>query len=120
MAAHKKRAFSLPAQQASYVDYLVASGAYASANEVIRASLRALQENDAAMEREEMVPLYDAMQADPARGIPAEQVMTALEDDFGAELVRRKGTVPGNIDLEPRSGRHDPDNQAAKQGSADE
>jgi hypothetical protein len=24
----------------------------------------------------------------------------ALEDDFGTKLVRRKGTVPGNIDLE--------------------
>ena len=28
--------------------------------------------------REEVVPVYDAMQADPARGIPAEEVMESI------------------------------------------
>jgi antitoxin ParD1/3/4 len=77
----EKRTISLPPAQASYIDALVDAGTYASASEVVRAGLRALQERDAAVERwlrEQVIPVYDAMQADPARGIPAEQVMAAL------------------------------------------
>ena len=47
MSAAEKRTFSLPTEQASYIDSLVASGTYASASEVVRAGLRALQERDA-------------------------------------------------------------------------
>ncbi|MGH7069311.1 MAG: type II toxin-antitoxin system ParD family antitoxin [Acetobacteraceae bacterium] len=50
-----------PAEQASYIDAQVAKGAYASASEVVRAGLRALQERDAATERwlrDEVVPAY--------------------------------------------------------------
>jgi antitoxin ParD1/3/4 len=81
MSAAEKRTFSLPTEQASYIDSLVASGTYASASEVVRAGLRALQERDAAVERwlrEEVIPVYDAMEADPARGIPAEQVFASI------------------------------------------
>lgn len=81
MASSDKRTISLPAEQASYIDALVASGAYATASEVVRAGLRALQERDAAIERwlrDEVVPVYDAMQADPSRGIPADQVFAEI------------------------------------------
>ena len=77
MAAAEKRTFSLPSEQAHYIDRLVSSGTYASGSEVIRAGLRALQERDAAVERwlrEEVVPVAAAMQADPSRAIPAETV----------------------------------------------
>ena len=68
MAKVSKRTFSLPAEQAAYIDAKVDDGAYASASEVVRAGLRALQERDAAFERwlrEEAVPTYDAMKANP-------------------------------------------------------
>ncbi|MGH7121867.1 MAG: ribbon-helix-helix domain-containing protein [Acetobacteraceae bacterium] len=51
---------------------------YASASEVVRAGLRALQERDAAIARwlsAEVAPTYDAMQAHPARAIPTSPVL---------------------------------------------
>lgn len=81
MSTTEKRTISLPAEHASFIDAKVASGDYASASEVVRAGLRALQERDAAVERwlrEEVVPTYDRMIADPGRGIPAEDVREKL------------------------------------------
>jgi len=89
MSSPAKRTFSLPVEQANYIDTLVASGSYASASEVVRAGLRALQERDTAVERwlrEEVVTVYDAMQADPTRGIPAEQVGERLRAHHAARL----------------------------------
>lgn len=51
MAATEKRTVSLPAEQAAFIDAQVQAGAFASASEVVRAGLRALQERDAAIER---------------------------------------------------------------------
>ncbi len=81
MPAVEKRTISLPPAQAHYIDALVETGTYASASEVVRAGLRALQERDAVVDRwlkEEVIPVYDAMQADPSRGIPADQVKAAM------------------------------------------
>lgn len=83
MAASQKRTFSLPTEQASYIDNLVASGSYATSSEVIRAGLRALQERDAAVEhwlREEVVSVAAAMKADPDRAIPAERVFDEIRN----------------------------------------
>jgi len=47
----------------------------------VRAGLTALSEQDEAVERwlrDEVVPVYDAMRADPSRAIPAEQVFSEL------------------------------------------
>lgn len=81
MAHVEKRTISLPTEQAGYIDAQVASGLYASASEVVRAGLRALQERDAAVERwlqAQVAPTYDAMRADPSRAIPAETVLNKL------------------------------------------
>jgi antitoxin ParD1/3/4 len=92
VSAPEKRTVSLPAEQAAYIESLVASGAYASASEVVRAGLRALQERDAAIERwlrEEVAPVYDAMQADPGRAVPAQEVF----DMIRAHHAKRPKTV---------------------------
>jgi antitoxin ParD1/3/4 len=78
-----KRTVSLPQEHAAYIDRLVASGSFASASEVVRAGLRALQERDQAVERwlrDEVAPSHDAMKADPARGL----TLDALAEDIRA------------------------------------
>jgi antitoxin ParD1/3/4 len=72
-----KRTISLPDEHANYIDQKVRSGDYASASEVVRAGLRALQERDRAVEHwlcNQVAPTYDAMRADPSRGIAAKSV----------------------------------------------
>jgi antitoxin ParD1/3/4 len=93
VAATEKRTFSLPAEQAAFIDHLVKSGTYATSSEVIRAGLRALQERDAAVERwlrEEVVPTYDRWKADPSRVIPADQGFDSIRAHHAARL---KGNV---------------------------
>ncbi len=85
MSKAKSRTVSLAAEQASYIDALVKSGGYASASDVVSAGLRALQERDETVERwlkDEVVPVYDAMQADPARGRTSEQVGDRLHAHY--------------------------------------
>src|ERR1051326_6309833 len=110
MANAQKRTFSLPPKQAKFIDAQVRTGAYASASEVVRAGLRALQERDAAGEQElkkEVVPVYDAMQADPARGITAEKVSAergTRRDDLRPGLrvagFERRITIAFHVDAE--------------------
>lgn len=90
MPSVQKRTFSLPTEQASYVDELVTSGTYATASEVVRAGLRALQERDSAVERwlrEEVVSAARAIEGDPDRGIPASQVFAELRE-FHAQRLK--------------------------------
>lgn len=94
MSAIAKRTISLPAEQAGYIDALVAKGAYASASEVVRAGLRALQERDAAVERwlrEEVAPTYDAIQNEPSRAIPAEGVRQTVRAHHTKRLKAKRG-----------------------------
>jgi antitoxin ParD1/3/4 len=81
MPSPEKRTFSLPTEQAGYIDALVASGTYASGSEVVRAGLRALQERDAVVERwlrDEVLGVCDAMRSDPGRALPAEKVFATI------------------------------------------
>jgi putative addiction module CopG family antidote len=66
---------------AQMVKIKVSSGEYASESEVIRDGLRALQARDKAVEhwlRQEVVPAYDSMKADPSRGRSVAQVRASL------------------------------------------
>ena len=79
--SNEKRTVSLPHEHAAFIDAQVASGACASASEVVRAGLRALQERDAAVERwlrTEVAAAYDEHMADPSKAVPADQVMERL------------------------------------------
>ncbi|MGH2341424.1 ribbon-helix-helix domain-containing protein [Segnochrobactraceae bacterium EtOH-i3] len=81
MPATKARPVHLSAAQTAYIEDKIASGAYASASEVVTAGLEALQDRDAAFEhwlREEVAAEYDAMIAHPDGAIPAEDVFADL------------------------------------------
>lgn len=81
MTPVEKRTVSLSPEQATFINEMVASGAYASASEVVRAGLRALQQQNAAIDRwlhDEVAETYDAMQADPDRAIPVQAVFDRL------------------------------------------
>ena len=93
MAATAKRTFSLPDEQAKFIDKQVKSGGYASGSEVVRAGLRALQERDAAIERwlrEEVVPVYDSMKADPSQGIPIEKAFAQIRERHASRIKAGK------------------------------
>lgn len=88
----EKRTISLPADQASFIDAKVAAGDYATASEVIRAGLRALKERDDAVERwlnSEVAATYDAMKADPARGVSVDDAFAAVRAHHAKRMKDR-------------------------------
>ena len=93
MSKVSKRTFSLPTEQAAYIDAKVDSGAYATGSEVIRAGLRALQERDAAVERwlqDEVAPIYDAMKANPERKLSTKSVFSEARARYTAKRKARR------------------------------
>lgn len=73
---------TLPLEMAQMVKNKVSSGEYASESEVIRDGLRALAARDAAMERwlrQEVVPTIEAHDANPSRGLSAEETRKQLQ-----------------------------------------
>ncbi|MGA9600132.1 MAG: hypothetical protein WBS22_07760, partial [Methylocystis sp.] len=87
----------------------VSSGDYASESEVIRDGLRALLARDRAVEnwmRQEVVPAYDRMKADPSRGRSVADARAALAAEHeratiqGSDhrLLREARKLPGARD----------------------
>jgi antitoxin ParD1/3/4 len=92
----ERRTISLPHTQAAYIDELVERGAFSSASEVVRAGLRLLKERDAVIERwlrEDVVPVYDRMQANPRRGIPAAKVLAELRTHASSPRHKSRAKV---------------------------
>jgi antitoxin ParD1/3/4 len=93
MPHRMKRTFSLPAKDASYIDALVAAGAYESPNDVVEAGLDALRERNSAVEhwlRDKVVPVYDAMHSDPGRAVPAAEIATSIGARHADRVKRPK------------------------------
>ena len=89
MANVEKRTFSLPAEQAAFIDAQVKAGSFASASEVVRAGLRALQERDAAVERwlrEDVAATYDRWKADPSGGLSSDEMAERMRARHAARL----------------------------------
>lgn len=75
------RVVHLTGDQSAFVDELVANGEYSSSDEVLRAGVEALQQRKDRLERwlrEEVLPVAEAVDADPSLLIPADQVFAEL------------------------------------------
>jgi len=81
MRTTQQMSITLPKDMADAVKAKVRSGEYASESEVIRDGLRTLMARDRAVEswlRDQVGPAYDALKADPSRGVTADQVRARL------------------------------------------
>jgi putative addiction module CopG family antidote len=81
MRTTQQLSITLPNDMADAVKAKVQAGEYASESEVIRDGLRALMARDRAVESwlcEQVGPAYDALKADPARAVTADQVRARL------------------------------------------
>ena len=93
MRSTQSLSITLPHEMAEMVRAKVTSGEYASESEVIRDGLRTLAARDAALEkwlREEVVPTYDALVADPSKAVPADQVFARIRA-LHAERIDKAG-----------------------------
>lgn len=89
MRTSQQMSITLPKEMADAVKAKVRSGEYASESEVIRDGLRALLAQERAVENwlhAQVGPAYDALKADPASGLTADQVRARL----AAELARTR------------------------------
>jgi putative addiction module CopG family antidote len=91
MRSTQQLSITLPKEMARLVREKVDSGQYATESEVIRDGLRTLLARDRAVEswlHDQVAPAFDALKADPSRGVPIDQVKTSLESEH-AKAIRR-------------------------------
>ena len=82
MRSTQQMSITLPRDMAQRIKDRVETGRYASESEVIRESIRALEEREAAIARwlrEEVAPVYDAHKADPSAAAPIADVRKRLK-----------------------------------------
>lgn len=82
MRTTQQFSITLPLDMAEAVAGKIKSGGYASVSEVVRDGVRALLERDAAVDRwlrEEVVPGHREYLADPAKGVPADQILGRIK-----------------------------------------
>ena len=81
MRTTQQLSITLPNDMANAVKSKVQAGEYASESEVIRDGLRVLMARDRVVEswlRDQVVPAYDALKADPSRAVGADQVRSRI------------------------------------------
>lgn len=81
MRSTQQMSITLPIEMAEAVKNRVAAGEYATKSEVIRDGLRALLARERAVENwlhAQVLPAYDALKADPSRGLTADQIRARL------------------------------------------
>jgi antitoxin ParD1/3/4 len=81
MRSTQQFSITLPNEMADIVKSKVAAGEYATESEVIRDGLRVLMARDRAMDswlHQTVGPAYDALKADPARGVTADEIRATL------------------------------------------
>ncbi|MBA2695705.1 MAG: type II toxin-antitoxin system ParD family antitoxin [Ornithinimicrobium sp.] len=81
MRTTRQLSITLPNEMADVLRERVQSGEYASESEVVREGLRALWARDQAVEawlHSEVAEAYDALVADPSRGIEADMLRVRL------------------------------------------
>ena len=81
MRSTRQFSITLPNEMADLVRAKVAAGEYATESEVIRDGLRTLLIRDRVVEtwlKEQVVPAYDTLKANPTRGLTPVDVRTAL------------------------------------------
>jgi antitoxin ParD1/3/4 len=82
MRTTQQMSITLPIEMAEFVREKVARGDYASDSEVLRDALRALREQDRAVEawlREQVVPAAKALRESPERALSADEVRAELK-----------------------------------------
>lgn len=91
MRTTQQFSITLPNEMADIVKTKVAAGEYATESEVIRDGLRALMARDRAMEswlNQSVGPAYDALKADPARGVTIDQLRKTLAAEHRKTLAK--------------------------------
>lgn len=81
MRTTQQFSITLPNEMADIIKTKVATGEYATESEVIRDGLRALMARDRAVDNwltQEVGPAYDALKANPKRGVTVDQLRAAL------------------------------------------
>jgi len=81
MRTTQQFSITLPNEMADIIKAKVAAGEYATESEVIRDGLRAMMARDRAVDnwlKQEVAPAYDALKADPARAVTADQLRATL------------------------------------------
>ena len=93
MRSTQQMSITLPIEMAEAVKNRVAAGEYATESEVIRDGLRALLARERAVENwlhAQVLPAYDALKADPSRGVTADQVRARLGLDSGGITLEQQ------------------------------
>lgn len=87
MRTTQQLSITLPNEMVSMAQRKVDAGEYASISEVVRDGLRAMQRQDAVIERwlrDEVVPSYERYLNNPETGVPIDDVLPRIKARYAA------------------------------------